>query len=375
LSDQFTRDVSFNPFEYFGYLRTRWRFLLASCVAAAILATAISFTLPKRYTATASILIDAPAGNDPRAATAVSPVYLESLRTYEHFADSDTLFVRAMQRFKLRDEAGSTPVESLKRRVLRVSKPRDTKLLEISVTLRDPAKAQAVVQFIAEETVGLNHSLARQSDDEFIIQARRQAELARAQLDETDKLLNQESAQSPLESIQSELGGLIDLKTRLQREVAEASADLADYSAQLKTQSSAQDVDRLRRNLAGIGARIEVLRKELDSVTRSIKEKGTAVAKRTARVERLGADSRSARAVYDTAMARWNEAQSSAGNRGERLKIIDPGIVPQRPSSPNIPLNVSAAVFIAGIAALLYVSVRFVLESRDRADARRAAYR
>ena len=358
-----------------SYLRTRWRFLLASCLAAAILAAAISFTLPKRYTATASILIDAPAGNDPRAATAVSPVYLESLRTYEHFADSDTLFVRAMQRFKLRDEAGSTPVESLKRRVLRVSKPRDTKLLEISVTLRDPAKAQAVVQFIAEETVGLNHLLARESDDEFIIQARRQAELARAQVDETDKLLNQESAQPPLESVQSELGGLIDLRTGLQRELTEANADLADYSAQLKTQSSGQDVDRLRRDLAGIGARTEVLRKEIDSVTRTIKEKETAVAKRTGRVERLGADRRSARAVYDTAMARWNEAQSAAGNRGERLKIIDSGIVPQRPSSPNIPLNVSAAVFIAGIAALLYVSVRFVLESRDRTDAHRVAYR
>ena len=29
-----------------------------------------------------------------------------------------------------------------------------------------------------------------------------------------------------------------------------------------------------------------------------------------------------------------------AGFRGERLKIIDPGIVPERPSSPNLPLNV-----------------------------------
>jgi uncharacterized protein involved in exopolysaccharide biosynthesis len=372
LSDQFTRDVGFDPFEYFGYLRTRWKFLVASCLTAGTLTFATSLILPKRYTATASILIDAPAGNDPRAATAVSPVYLESLRTYEHFADSDTLFVRAMQRFKLREQAGATPVESLKRRVLKVTKPRDTKLLQISVTLRDPAKAQAVVQFIAEETVGLNHSLARQSDEEFITQARRQAELARAQLDETDKRLNQEYA---AEAVQSELGNLIDLKTRLQREVTEANADVADYGAQLKTQPSAQDSDRLRRNLAGISARADALRKEINSVARSIREKEAAFARRQARLERLEADRRSARALYDTAMARVNEAQSAAGNRGERLKIIDPGIVPQRPSSPNIPLNVFAAVFIAGIAALLYVSFRFVSESRDKTGARRVAYR
>jgi uncharacterized protein involved in exopolysaccharide biosynthesis len=372
VSDQFTRGVSFDPFEYFGYLRTRWKFLLASCLAAAILAIGISMTLPKRYTATASILIDAPAGNDPRAATAVSPVYLESLRTYEHFADSDTLFMRAMERFNLRDEAGAAPVESLKRRVLKVTKPRDTKLLRISVALRDPAKAQGVVQFIAEETVGLNHSLARQSDEEFITQAHRQAELARAQLDETDKRLKQESA---AEAFQSELGDLVDLKARLQREVTEANADLADYGAQLKTQPPSQDGDRLRRDVAGITARAEALRKEIDSVTRSIKEKQASLALRQASLERLEGDRRSARAVYDTAMERWNEAQSAAGNRGERLKIIDPGIVPQRPSSPNLPLNVFAAVFIACIAALLYVSIRFVSESRDNADARRVAYR
>ena len=39
--------------------------------------------------------------------------------------------------------------------------------------------------------------------------------------------------------------------------------------------------------------------------------------------------------------------KSSVGNRGERLKIIDPGIVPQRSSSPKLTLNVFAAILIA----------------------------
>jgi succinoglycan biosynthesis transport protein ExoP len=378
VSAQFAQESSFDPFEYVDYLRSRWKFLLTTSVIAVVLTTAISLIIPKRYTATATILIDAPAGNDPRAATAVSPVYLESLRTYERFADSDTLFVRAMQRFNLREESGSATVDGLKRRVLKVRKLRDTKLLEVSVTLADPTKAQAVVQFIAEETVSLNSSLARRSDGELTDQARRQTELARDQLDATQKLLIQEAARFPLESAQSEMRGLIDLKAHLERELMQANADLADYGAQRKAQSQAtpaQESDRLVRDVAGIGARVEVLRKELDAVTKRVAEKDTALAQSTTRLERLEGDRRSARVAYDTALARWNDAQSAVGNRGERLKIVDPGIVPQRPSFPNLPLNVFAALLIAFLGALLYASFGFISESRKRSTPSRAAYR
>jgi capsule polysaccharide export protein KpsE/RkpR len=170
--------------------------------------------------------------------------------------------------------------------------------------------------------------------------------------------------------------GLVDLKERWQRELVEANADIADYKAQLKVQSQATtDSDRLLRDLAGVSARAEVLRKELDSVGRSIHQKETEVAQRTARLDRLAADRQSARVVYDSALARWNEAQGSVGNRGERLKIIDPGIVPQRPSFPNLTLNILAAILISMGAALLYVSVSFVSESRGKADAHHIAYR
>jgi len=82
----------FDAFEYAGHLGSRWRAIAGGCVVALLLTAAITFFLPKRYTATASILIDPPAGSDPRTTTAVSPIYLESLKSYEHFAASDTVF-------------------------------------------------------------------------------------------------------------------------------------------------------------------------------------------------------------------------------------------------------------------------------------------
>ena len=60
-----------------------------------------------------------------------------------------------------------------------------------------------------------------------------------------------------------------------------------------------------------------------------------------------------------------------AGTRNEHLRIVDPGIVPQRPSSPNVPLNVIAALLIAAVFSWLYLTVVFAL----RGQARRAPVR
>src|SRR5437868_6880951 len=136
---------SFDAFEYVEYLRRRWRVIAAACGVALLIVLPVSLLLPKRYTATASIVIDPPGGSDARIATAVSAVYLESLKTYERYATSDSLFERAIQHFHLADSGSA---QSLKRRVLKVSKVRDTKLLEISATLPDPKLAQNLAQYL-----------------------------------------------------------------------------------------------------------------------------------------------------------------------------------------------------------------------------------
>src|SRR5215470_7114619 len=93
-------------FRYVGYVQSRWRFVVASALTAVVLAAAVSWLLPRQYTATARILIEPPAGADPRAALAVSPIYLESLKTYEQFASSDSLFQKAVARFQLQTLLG-----------------------------------------------------------------------------------------------------------------------------------------------------------------------------------------------------------------------------------------------------------------------------
>ena len=81
---------TFDAYAFLMHLARRWRLCATACAVSGGMALIVSLLLPAKYTATARILIEPPGSSDPRAATAVSPVYLESLRTYEHFALSDS---------------------------------------------------------------------------------------------------------------------------------------------------------------------------------------------------------------------------------------------------------------------------------------------
>jgi uncharacterized protein involved in exopolysaccharide biosynthesis len=66
-----------------------------------------------------------------------------------------------------------------------------------------------------------------------------------------------------------------------------------------------------------------------------------------------------------TAMdTRLREARGEAGFRGERLKIVDPGIVPERPSSPNTPLNVAAAMLLGLVLPIVFLTLRMSYQER-----------
>jgi uncharacterized protein involved in exopolysaccharide biosynthesis len=74
---------AFEMLRYVEYLRDRWRVMAVACSVAVVLAVAVALLTPARYTATARIMIEPPAGSDSRIAVAVSPMYMESLKSYE----------------------------------------------------------------------------------------------------------------------------------------------------------------------------------------------------------------------------------------------------------------------------------------------------
>jgi uncharacterized protein involved in exopolysaccharide biosynthesis len=322
---------SFDAVQYLGYLRARWRFIGVICAVACVLALILALLLPKRYTATASMIIDPPAGNDPRTVTTVSPIYLESLRTYELFASSDTLFQKAADKFRLREPGNAQSIESLKRSVLKVSKVRDTKVLQISATLPDPKTAQALAQFIAEETINLNRTLNRDADQDLIEDAKKPVQTARADLDKAQSAISSFDARAPIEALRWEVDSLIDLRSRVRRDLGETRANIADSN------------DR-----AALQGRSERLEKQLQELEREIDAKSKRVAQLIAHRQELDAELRRSQITYDAASGRHRDLQAAAILRGERLKIIDPGVVPDRPSFPRLGLSILVA-FVAGL--------------------------
>jgi len=351
---------SFDVFEYIDFLRARWRFPAIACVFAILAAVGTGLLLPRRYTSTATILIDPPAGGDPRIATAVSMVYLESLKTYEFLATNDQLFLRAATKFHLRDSDGS-PIESLKRKVLKVDKLRDTRALQISVTLADPRTAQAMAQFIAEGAVELSRTGGKEADEATIEDAAVAAATLKSRLDQAGTAWQTAAGAHPAEALRSEISDDSYLKSRVEEQLLDEQTNLAELEANPQLSE--------RRGIGASRARIELLKRRIGELTKATDEKGKALATQSAREEDLRAALTAARADYQTASQHLADLRVSRGSRSEWLRLIDPGIIPQRPSSPRVPLIVIGAAALALFASFLYLTLSFSLtRGRRRYD-------
>jgi capsular polysaccharide biosynthesis protein len=370
---------SFDAYEYIEAMRQRWRVVAIACLVAGTLALVVSLLLPKRYTATASILIEPAAANDARTATAVSPVYLESLKTYERFAASDTLFARAAEQFHLRDTARQS-IESLKRRILKVNKLRDTRILEMSVTLTDPKLAQKLVEFLAEETVNSSRKESLASDSELIEEARNQLSQARKRLEAAKKVSAENGAGEAVEGLRTDVDASMELLVKLRQQLVNAETDVAEYQAREKSLAAsssheAADIAYVQQQLNAAKARAGVIERRMAELQRSVTRKSQALGRGSARGDEARMELENAQSAFETASNRLRDTQAAAGTRGERLRIIDPAIVPERPSSPNVFFNLLAALLVAVTASLVVLSLRFAMQRAKPARLREPAPR
>jgi uncharacterized protein involved in exopolysaccharide biosynthesis len=346
-------DSSFDAFEYIDYLRRRWRVVAVACGAAVVLAAGISLLLPKRYTATASIIIEPPGGSDARLTAAMSAMYLESLKTYELFGNSISLFARAADKFHLRSSDAQS-LESLQHRMLKVAKLRDTKVLQVSATASDPTLAQALAQYIAEETVGMSRRESLASDNDFTDLADQQTSVAQRRLDDVQSAWNRMAVEEPVESLQAEIDAAISLRGKIEEQLAMAESDVADY------QQQSQDGPFAMEQWKAAQARADLLAKRSRDLQQTIEQKTATLAVRNAKRQELATILKVAEQSYETAAGRLLESRATAGTHAEQLRIIDPGTAPQRPSWPNFSLNVVAALFAALILSVAYLSCAFV---------------
>lgn len=360
-------------FEFIEYLWRRRAVVAVSCVAALLITAVASVLLPVRYTAAATVLIEPPGGNDPRAATAVSPVYLESLKTYEMLASSDTLFARALDELQLRQRYPGASVESLKRKILALNKPTNTSILEIKATLDDPRHAQALAQYIAEHTVQLNEQLDQQSDQDMVQEPQRIFDDAVGRLRRAEKASDDFTKTASVDASLKDVEAMENLRMDVQRDLMRSRAELAEDLARQQTPQPADATTDTAAwtalQVASVRARIQALEdqdhrlgEQLGVSTRTL---GNLVHTR----ESLEAELKSARDAEDAAQTKLGDVRANSAFRGVRLKVLDPGIVPQRPSFPNTPLNLAIAFAFSLAASIGFVAARFGYKRIRRAQA------
>jgi uncharacterized protein involved in exopolysaccharide biosynthesis len=355
---------SFDIRQYLTFLGTRLRFLAVVCGSALAVSLAISLLLPKKYTATSRVIVEPAAGADVRSAMVISPIYLESLTTYEHFTSSDSLFLTAANRFHLRKLFGRRPIESLKRDVLEVEMPRNTKILEIKATLPDARLAQALALYLARQTVELSRSANEESDRELLSSAEKQWSEARARRDKAEADWSRSVGHELPEDLRAALGSDMQLRSHIQAQLLATQVDLAEGE---------RGDSRSEPNLAAVWvrdapSRARALQKQLTDLDARIEREQALLADRETKLSLLDSERKQAQAVLAAAETSLGEARASAGYRGERLRIIDPGIVPERPSSPNLPLNVIAAVFLGVLLSMAITSVEFLLRQQPAVE-------
>ncbi len=357
---------TFDAIEFALYLRARWRVVAICCASALVLAGVAGALLPKRYTATATLIIEPSAGMDPRAAMAVSPVYLESLKTYESYATSDTLFSRALSELGLRRLYSNKSVEALKRQVLSVSKPANTRIIDISATLSDPLEAKRLAQFVAEQTVALNRSLEQHSGDYTIQEAQDVVERAEARLRNAVRAGAAGSGAQSVEALSADLKNTSELKYGVQSDLARSRTELAYLTSQQSTFKAGDGKTGDEDRAAGNAREIVAARARVQDLEEQDKKLEAAIAEKAARLERakpgrdsLDAEQRLATTDLENARTKLGELRAASAFRGERLEVLDPGIVPGKPSFPNGPLIQLVAFAVSLSASLLYLAAAF----------------
>jgi uncharacterized protein involved in exopolysaccharide biosynthesis len=190
---------------------------------------------------------------------------------------------------------------------------------------------------------------------------------ARSRLEVANLASRQTGSREPLEGLKSRIESAEELRSKLQEELLAAQLNIADSEDREK--ALAQEAQNATHNHGALEAdreqlrsdrlRAERLRGQIAGLDREIETTRALLAARSIRQEELAAERKSALAALEATENRLREARSLAGYRGERLRIIDPGVVPDTPSSPNIPLNLGVALLMSFIVAVLLVSIEF----------------
>lgn len=360
-----------SPFDLTVYLRAlgaRWKRIAGVAAVAVAVALAGSLLLPKKYDSTVTVVIQ-PAGTGGPYPATMSPVYLEYLRSYEHFLQSDALLARLAADLKLDQRPYGYTAEGLRRGVLNVSLVRQTKVLKIRARFGDPEKAHQIALGLARLAAQSNTDVNSAEVQRAAEQIAKDLEGARARLASTHAALERFRRENRGEELSRQLAELLERKTDYQKQLSDLRVDLADKEARLAALAARPEA--LAAEVSGLRAREKALQAALTEIQGPLARSQAALASLELRAQELERNLELAQSAVNTFTRQSNEMRFTVAARHEELQIADVGIVPTRPSRPNIPLNVMLAAFFGLLAGFLYETWIWNSQQQERATLER----
>ncbi len=379
--------VPFDLQEYQAAMAARWKSILAVGTGAAVVALVASLLLPAKYEATVLMAIQ-PGSVGQSNPTAMSPAYLESLRSYEQWVQSEGLVERLLTGERPPDITG----EQFRRSALRATMVRGTRTLQVSVRLGDPKLAHTLALKLAQIAVEANGSVARAERLQARQFAEREVEEAREPVTKAQAALEQFNREARQDERWRQNDQAIERKARYLTDLADAQISLAEQEARLATlreqmakepeqlrleqrgqpsdvlnparQDLRQNLELVRTSIGGLRARCDALRVALKELGPELQRGQAELASLDSRRRTLEHDLQAAEERLKVFRTRATDSGVTVALRHEDLQISDAGVVPTRPVSPRPVLNTVLGAVLGCIAGLLYETYAW---NRDRA--------
>jgi succinoglycan biosynthesis transport protein ExoP len=391
--------------QFFAILRARWLAMLIVFAVVVLGTLAISFALPKKYTATAAILVDVKSP-DPIAGMVfpgvTSPAYMS---TQVDVIKSDRVAKRVVQLLNMSNNAAMTRqwraetegagsfeawMATVLQNSLDVKPSRESNVISVSYKSVDPkfssALANAFAQAYIDTTLELRVEPAKQYSSFFDSRAqslRDTLEKAQSKLSAFQKSNNIIATDERLDVENARLTELSTQMVLLQQLSADSSSRQAQATSnpeKLQDVMNNPVVAGLRTDITRQEARLQELGSRLGENHPQVRELRASLAEQRNKVLRMKAvrdeqnvlvrDVENAQKAYDQVMTRMSQTSLESHTTQTNVLLLNPANEPTSASSPRIQLNALLAVFVGtllatGVALLLELMDRRVLTPQD----------
>lgn len=243
-----------------------------------------------------------------------------------------------------------------------VAKVADSYILRIEVNLPDPESAAAVANTLAEAYVDrASNQLATAAGHMtgFLDQEIRLREADLERLSAKEEALKRELS---ISSVDSERDLLIKSRSAERESLVDAQIRLEAAQAELERVEAAKDPARSGRNLTDLNEDLATATASYQAASRSVELRQKNIARLSASLEKLNQKSEPllvlqrqrevAVSALDELHSRKLTSELSQSLALTQLRVVDPALVPQYPSSPRVVRNTLLGFLVALLASL-----------------------